>query len=63
MKQNYTKEQIMKDLDDILQIIESENSSDSRKLSEFNEGRIDARDEMYWFISNMQEKLFKDLNK
>ena len=53
----------MKDLDDILQIIESENSSDSRKLSEFNEGRIDARDEMYWFISNMQEKLFKDLNK
>lgn len=63
MKQNYTKEQIMKDLDNILQIIESDNAADSRELSEFNEGRIDARDGIYWLISNMQEKLFKDLNK
>ena len=63
MKENYTKKQIMADLDAILQIIESDNAADSRELSEFNEGRIDARDNIYWLISDMQEKLFKDLNK
>lgn len=63
MKQNYTKEDIMKDLDTILQIIESDNTNDSHELSEFNEGRIDARDSIYWLLSDMQEKLFKDLNK
>ena len=63
MKENYTKKQIMSDLDAILQIIESDNAADSRELSEFNEGRIDARDHIYWLISEMQEKLFNDLNK
>ena len=63
MKQNYTKEQIMEDLDTILQIIEADNAADSLELSEFNEGRIDARDGIYWLISDMQVKLSKDLNK
>ena len=63
MKQNYTKKQIMTDLGAILQIIEYYNTIDSRELSEFNEGRIDARDHIYWIISEMQEKLLNDLNK
>ena len=63
MKQNYTKKQIMADLDAILQIIEYDNATDSRELSEFNEGRIAGRDCIYWLISEMQEKLLKDLNK